>query len=52
MGLSDEEFREKVRWKRISMIFQGAMNSLNPVLRAGFQVAELLFVHKWIRKRR
>lgn len=46
MGLSDDEFREKVRWKRISMIFQGAMNSLNPVLRTGFQVAEPLIIHK------
>jgi oligopeptide/dipeptide ABC transporter ATP-binding protein len=42
MQLSDEEFRSKVRWKRIAMVFQSAMNSLNPVLRVGLQVAEPL----------
>ncbi|RLI35460.1 ABC transporter ATP-binding protein [Candidatus Bathyarchaeota archaeon] len=51
MDLSDEEFRGKVRWKRISMVFQGAMNSLNPVLRVGFQVAEPLMIHKGMKKR-
>lgn len=43
--LSDSEFRRTVRWKRISMIFQGAMNSLNPVLKCGFQVAEPMIAH-------
>ncbi|MEM2298757.1 MAG: ATP-binding cassette domain-containing protein, partial [Thermofilaceae archaeon] len=33
MKLSDEEFRREVQWTRISMVFQGAQNSLNPVLR-------------------
>jgi len=51
MDLSDEEFRGKVRWKRISMVFQGAMNSLNPVLRVGFQVAEPLMIHKGMKRR-
>lgn len=40
--LSEEEFRRKVRWRIISMVFQGAMNALNPVLKVGFQVAEPL----------
>jgi len=44
MKLSDEEFRRQIRWKRISMVFQGAMNSLNPVLKTGFQVAEPLLI--------
>ncbi len=42
MQLSDEELRSKFRWKRMAMVFQGAMNSLNPVLRVGLQVAEPL----------
>ena len=29
--MSEEEFRREVRWRGISMIFQGAMNVLNPV---------------------
>ena len=40
MALSDERFRREVRWDRISMVAQAAMNSLNPVLKVGFQVAE------------
>jgi len=40
--LSEGEFRRRVRWRLISMVFQGAMNSLNPVLKVGFQVAEPL----------
>jgi peptide/nickel transport system ATP-binding protein len=46
MLLNDAEFRSKIRWRRISMVFQGAMNSLNPVLKVGFQVAEPLIIHK------
>jgi len=33
------------------MIFQGAMNSLNPVLKAGFQVAEPLMHHQKMKKK-
>ena len=39
-ALPDDEFRRLIRWKRMSMVFQGAMNSLNPVLKVGHQVAE------------
>jgi len=45
MRLSDEEFRRNVRWRRISMVPQAAMNALNPVLRVGDQVAEPAMVH-------
>ena len=44
MELRDEEFRRLVRWRRMSMVFQGAMNSLNPVLKVGHQVAEPFLV--------
>jgi oligopeptide/dipeptide ABC transporter ATP-binding protein len=40
MGL--EDFRRAYSWRIISMVFQGAMNSLNPVLKVGDQVAEPL----------
>jgi peptide/nickel transport system ATP-binding protein len=33
------------RWKEISMIFQGAMNALNPVRTVGSQIEEALLVH-------
>ncbi len=45
MELSDEQFRREVRWKKISYVAQAAMNSLNPVIKVGNQVAEPLFVH-------
>ncbi|MEN3048599.1 MAG: ABC transporter ATP-binding protein [Candidatus Caldarchaeales archaeon] len=50
MGMSEEEFRRRVRVGGISMVFQGAMNSLNPVLRVGFQVAESLIVNMGVPK--
>lgn len=45
MTLSKEDFRHDINWKKISMVFQGAMNSLNPVIRVGTQVAEPLRIH-------
>ena len=38
--ISESEIREKIRWKKVSMIFQGAMNALNPVYKIREQVAE------------
>jgi len=51
MKLSDTQFRRQIRWKRISMVFQGAMNSLNPVLKIGYQVAEPLLIHEELDKK-
>ncbi|MET1128592.1 MAG: ABC transporter ATP-binding protein [Thermoproteota archaeon] len=44
LELPEEEVR-KLRWRRVSMVFQGAMNSLNPVMRVGDQIAEVLLYH-------
>jgi peptide/nickel transport system ATP-binding protein len=44
--LSDKLLRERILWKKISMVFQGAMNSLNPVLKIGFQIAETIMEHE------
>jgi oligopeptide/dipeptide ABC transporter ATP-binding protein len=38
----------KIRWKEISMIFQGAMNALNPVIEVGKQIAEPIVLHEHI----
>jgi oligopeptide/dipeptide ABC transporter ATP-binding protein len=35
-----------VRWRHISIIFQGAMNALNPVKRIGDQIAEPIILHE------
>lgn len=45
MALSDEDYRKQVRWVRMSMVPQAAMNALNPVLKVGDQVAEPMMVH-------
>jgi len=45
MQMDDERFRKEISWRKISMVFQGAMNSLNPVIKVGFQVAEPLLIH-------
>lgn len=34
------------RWDRISMVFQGAMNALNPVLRVRAQLEDVLTTHR------
>jgi len=44
ISLSDAEMMD-VRWKGISIIFQGAMNALNPVRTVGDQVAEAIKQH-------
>jgi len=44
--LSENEMREKVRWVKISMVFQGAMNCLTPVYTIGKQMIETIQVHK------
>ncbi len=35
-----------IRWRHISIIFQGAMNALNPVKRVGEQIAEPIVLHE------
>ncbi len=37
---------QRIRWKEISIIFQGAMNSLNPVQRIGKQIMEPIILHE------
>ncbi len=46
---SPEQMRE-IRGKRIAMIYQDPMTSLNPVLRVGFQIAESIVVHDKVRR--
>ncbi len=41
---TEEEMR-RVRWNQIAMIFQAAMNALNPVQRVEKQIAEAILTH-------
>ena len=43
--LSMDEIRAH-RWKDVSIIFQGAMNAMNPVKRVGWQIAEAIVLHE------
>ncbi len=49
LELSDREIRN-VRWKGVSMIFQAAMNALNPVHRIENQIIEAIKAHENITK--
>ncbi len=42
--LSERDIRAH-RWKDVSIVFQGAMNALNPVLTVGRQIAEAVELH-------
>lgn len=44
VGLSENELR-KVRWDGISIVFQGAMNAWNPVIKIGEQIREAIREH-------
>jgi len=50
MQLDEEAFRRQVRWVKMSLVPQAAMNALNPVLRVGDQVAEPMMVHYGVGK--
>lgn len=44
--IPEHEFREKIRWKGISIVFQGAMNALNPVYSIEDQIVEAIRLHE------
>lgn len=45
LEISDQQMRD-LRWARISMVFQAAMNALDPVYRVGDQILEALNRHQ------
>ena len=54
-GVDIKDFNEKqmadIRGKRIAMIFQEPMTSLNPVYRCGYQVSEMILQHEKVTKK-
>lgn len=50
MAMDDEEYRQNIRWVRMSLVPQAAMNSLNPVLKVGDQIAEPMIIHHGVKK--
>jgi peptide/nickel transport system ATP-binding protein len=49
-GKSAEELR-KFRWRNVSMVFQSAMNGLNPVMRVGAQFVDMMQAHERVSRR-
>ena len=45
LKLTDQEFNGKIRWKKMAMVFQGAMNVLDPVYTIASQLREILIEH-------
>ena len=45
LNVSNSNFDNDIRWKEISMVFQGAMNSLDPVFSIEHQFQEVLSQH-------
>jgi peptide/nickel transport system ATP-binding protein len=41
-----EKQMNKIRWKRISLVFQGAMNALDPLYSLGDQIVEAILTHE------
>jgi len=49
LTMSEEDIR-KIRWKKIAIVFQGAMNALNPVIKVGDQIVEAITTHENVSK--
>ncbi|MEE1804322.1 ABC transporter ATP-binding protein [Streptomyces sp. NPDC101062] len=50
LKMSNDE-RRKIRGRKIAMIFQDALSSLNPVLSVGYQLGEMFRVHQGLSKK-
>jgi peptide/nickel transport system ATP-binding protein len=46
----DDETLQAFRWRGASMVFQSALNSLNPVMRVSEQICDVLIRHKKLSK--
>jgi peptide/nickel transport system ATP-binding protein len=49
VGMTKQQLR-RVRWRHVSLVFQSAMNVLNPVMRVGDQFVDMFQAHDRIRR--
>jgi peptide/nickel transport system ATP-binding protein len=49
VGMSEQELR-RFRWRHVSLVFQSAMDALNPVLRVGDHFVDMLRAHEHVDK--
>ncbi len=50
LEIDEKEFR-KYRWKKLAMVFQGAMAAFNPLYTIGNQISEAMLYHMDIKKK-
>jgi peptide/nickel transport system ATP-binding protein len=50
LALNAEALRD-FRWRQVAMVFQSAMNSLNPVMTIGDQIADIFTTHEGVSKK-
>lgn len=50
LKLPEKKINKEIRWKKISMIFQGAMNSLHPTKKIGTQICDAIIYHEKVTK--
>lgn len=50
LALNAEQLRE-FRWRQVAMVFQSAMNSLNPVMTVGDQIVDIFTTHEGVSKK-
>jgi peptide/nickel transport system ATP-binding protein len=50
LAMTASELRD-FRWRQVAMVFQSAMNSLNPVMSIGDQIADIFTTHEGISKK-
>ena len=51
LDMDDEQLR-RLRWRKISLVTQSAMNALNPVITIGEQIADAIEAHEGTTRRR
>ena len=50
LQMAEKKLRKDIRWRKISVIFQGAMNALHPTRTIGDQITEPMIAHEEISK--
>lgn len=50
LSMTEQELR-LFRWKKVALVFQSAMNALNPVLTIGAQIADVIETHERVSSR-
>lgn len=49
LGMSEARLRE-LRWRKVSLVFQSAMSSLNPILTIGEQIVDVIEAHQRVKR--